>query len=84
VILLFWIYKHQLRITKDRRQKHTFNQFPKYHMEFLLQNLIPNVRREDVKSAIRNESLHEINNDYRVTVLNFSTSKILIFLLTVF
>jgi hypothetical protein len=54
----------------------TFNKFPKYHMKTLLGDLIAKVGREDIfKPTIGNESLHEINNDNGVRVVNFATSK---------
>jgi exonuclease III len=56
-----------------------FDKFPKYHMKILLGDFNAKVCREDIlKPTIGNESLHEINNDNRVTVLKFSTSKNLI------
>jgi hypothetical protein len=51
------------------------NQFPKYHMRILL-DFNTKVRREDIfKPVIVNESLHEINNDNGVMVVNFAISK---------
>jgi hypothetical protein len=55
--------------------EHVFDKFPKYHMKIML-DFIGKVGREDIfKLKIGNESLHEINNDNVVTVVNFATSK---------
>jgi hypothetical protein len=55
-----------------------FYQFAMYHMKILLGDFNAKEGREDIfKSTIGNESLHEISNDNRVTVLNFVTSKTL-------
>jgi hypothetical protein len=51
-------------------------QFPMYRMKFLLGDLNAKVGREDIfKRIIGNDSLHEINNDNGVRVVNFETSK---------
>jgi hypothetical protein len=53
-----------------------FNKFPKYLMKILL-DFDAKVGREDIfKPTIRNESLHNINNDTRARVVNFTTSKL--------
>jgi hypothetical protein len=45
-------------------------------MTILLQDLDTNVgKRNILKPTIRNESLHEINNDNGVRIVNFATSK---------
>jgi hypothetical protein len=50
------------------------DQFLKYHMKILLGDFSAEVGKEDIlKQTIVNESLHEINNDNGVRVLNFST-----------
>jgi hypothetical protein len=46
--------------------------FPKYHMKILLRDLNAKVGREPI---IGNESLHEINNDNGVKLVNFATSR---------
>jgi hypothetical protein len=46
--------------------------FPKYHMKILLADFNAKVGREDIfKPIIGNESLHEINNDNGVRLVNF-------------
>jgi hypothetical protein len=53
-----------------------FDKFPKYHMKILLGDLNSKIGREDIfKTTIENESLHEINNDNGVRLINFTTSK---------
>jgi hypothetical protein len=45
-------------------------------MKILLRDFNAKVGREDIfKPTIGNESLHEINNDNGVRVVNFATSK---------
>jgi hypothetical protein len=57
--------------------EHILNKFPKYHEILLYLNA--KVGREDIfKPTIENESLHEINNDNGVGIVNFATSKNLI------
>jgi hypothetical protein len=52
-----------------------FDKFPKYHMKILLGDF-SQVGREDIfKPTIGNESLHKINNDHGVRLVNFATSK---------
>jgi hypothetical protein len=47
--------------------------------ESFVRNFVANVGREDIfKLLTRNESLHNINNDNGVRVVNFATSKDLI------
>jgi hypothetical protein len=56
-----------------------FDHFTRYHMKILLGDFNVKVGREDnFKPVIGNESLHEINNDNRVRVVSFATSKRLI------
>jgi hypothetical protein len=48
-------------------------------MKILLGDFNAKVGREEIfKSVIRNESMHEINNDNGVRVVNFATSRNLI------
>jgi hypothetical protein len=62
-----------------------FDQFHRYHMKILLRDFNAKVGREDIfRPVIDNESLHEANNDNGVRVLNFETSKNLIFQSTKF
>jgi hypothetical protein len=62
-----------------------FDTFRKYHMKILLGDFGAKVGREDIfKPTIVNESLHEINNDNGVRVVNFATSKNLIAKSTMF
>jgi hypothetical protein len=59
--------------------EHAFDKFPKYHMKILLADFNANVGWEDIfKPTLWNESLHEINNDNGVRVVNSATSKNLI------
>jgi endonuclease/exonuclease/phosphatase family metal-dependent hydrolase len=53
-----------------------FDKFPKYRMKILLGDFNAKVGREDIfKPTIGNGSLHEINIDNGVRVVNFATSK---------
>jgi exonuclease III len=62
-----------------------FDQLPKYHMKILLGDFNAQVEREDIfKSALKNESLHEINIVNGMRVINFATSEILIVKITMF
>jgi hypothetical protein len=62
-----------------------FDKFPKYHMKILMGDLNAKVGREDIfKPTIGKESLHEINNDNGVRVVNIATSKTLIVKSTMF
>jgi hypothetical protein len=62
-----------------------FSKFPIYHMNILLGDFSSKVGREDIfKPTVWNESLHLINNDNGVRVVNFATSGILIVRSTVF
>jgi exonuclease III len=56
-----------------------FDQFPGCHTKILLADFNAKVGREDIfKPIIGNKSLHEANNNNRVKVVNFVTSKNLI------
>jgi hypothetical protein len=56
--------------------EHVTDKFPKYHMKILLGDFNGKVGTEDIfKQTIGNESLHEINNDDGVRVVNFSSYK---------
>jgi hypothetical protein len=62
-----------------------FDKFRKCHMKTLLGDINAKVGREDIfKLTNGNESLHEINNDNGVRVVNFATSKNLIVKSTMF
>jgi hypothetical protein len=62
-----------------------FDQFPRYHMKVLLGDFNAKVGREDIfKPIIGNESLYEASNDNGARVVNFATSKNLIFKSTTF
>jgi len=55
------------------------DQFPKYHMEFLLGDFNAKVGRENIfKPTIGIESLHQDSNDNGVRIVNFATSKNLV------
>jgi exonuclease III len=64
---------------KDRfyeELEHVFHKFPKYDMKILLGDFNAKVGREDIfKSAIGNESLHKINNNNGVRVVNLLLKK---------
>jgi hypothetical protein len=63
---------------KDRfygESERIIDKFLKYHLKMLI-DLIAKVGREDIfKLTIRNDSLHKINNDNGVRVVNFATSQ---------
>jgi hypothetical protein len=62
-----------------------FDQFPRYDIKILLGDCRANVGRVDIfKPTVGKESLHEISNDNRVRVVNFDTSKNLVFKSTMF
>jgi exonuclease III len=62
-----------------------FNHFLKYHMKILLGDLNTKVGKKDTsKPTIGNESLHQVSNDNCVRIVNFATSKNLIFNITMF
>jgi hypothetical protein len=55
------------------------DEFPKYYTKILLGYSNANIRRKYIfKATIWNESLHEINNDSGVRVVNFGTLQNLI------
>jgi hypothetical protein len=52
-----------------------FDQFLRHHVNILLGDFNTKERKEDIfKPATGNESLHKINNDNGVRVVNFATS----------
>jgi exonuclease III len=56
--------------------KQVFDKFPKHHIKIVLGDFNAKVGREDIfKPTTENASLHEINNDNGVRVVNFATSK---------
>jgi hypothetical protein len=64
------------RLYKELEQ--VFDQFSRYNFKIML-DFNARVWREDIfKTAIGNESLHEVSNNYGVRVVNFATSKNLI------
>jgi hypothetical protein len=51
-----------------------FDQFPKRHMNILLEDFNAKVVRENIfKPTTGNESLHKTSNDNGVRVINFAT-----------
>jgi hypothetical protein len=57
-----------------------FDQFPRYDMKILLDDFNAKIGRENIfKPTIGDESVHEISNDNGVRVVNFATSKNLVF-----
>jgi exonuclease III len=64
---------------------HVFDQFSGYDVKILLSDFNVKVGRENIfRLAIQKESLHEINNDTGVRVVNFATSKNLVLKCTMF
>jgi hypothetical protein len=61
-----------------------FDKFPKYHMNILLDFNVKVGKEGIFELTFGNESLHEINNDNGVRVVNFATSKNLIVKSTLF
>jgi hypothetical protein len=62
-----------------------FDHFSKYHTKILLGDFNAKLGKEDTfKPTIGNESLHEDSNDNGVRVVNFATSKNLVFKSTMF
>jgi hypothetical protein len=61
-----------------------YDQFPKYHMNILLDDFSAKVGKIIFKPTNGNESLQKTANDKGVRVLNFSTSINLIFKRTMF
>jgi hypothetical protein len=62
-----------------------FDQFPRYNMKIILGDFNAKVGKESIfKPTIRNESLHEISNDYGVRIVNFAISKNLVVKSTMF
>jgi hypothetical protein len=61
------------------------DQFPNYNMKILLGDFNAKAGREYIfKPTIRNENLHEVNNNNGFTVVKFATSNNLILKRTVF
>jgi hypothetical protein len=58
--------------------------FPRYDMKILLGDFNTNVGREDILKPTIGNGSYEINNDNKVTVVNFATSKILTIKKTLF
>jgi hypothetical protein len=57
-----------------------FDKFPKYHMKTLLGYFSAKAGKEGIfKPTTGNESLHEISNDNGVRLVNFATSKSMMF-----
>jgi hypothetical protein len=53
-----------------------YDKFPNHHMKILVSDFNAKVGREDIfKMTIGNKSLHEINSDNGIRVVNFATSK---------
>jgi len=62
-----------------------FDHFPKYHMKVLLGDFNAKVGRASIfKPTIENESLHLDRNDNGLRMVNFATSKNLVFKSTMF
>jgi hypothetical protein len=58
---------------------HLCDKFPKYHTKILLDISAKGGKEDIFKPAVENRSFYKINNDNGVRVVNFATSKILIF-----
>jgi hypothetical protein len=64
---------------------YVLDQFARYDIKILLGDFNAKVGRENIfKTTIGNESLHEICDDNEVRVVNFATSKNLVFKSTMF
>jgi hypothetical protein len=78
----------KIDVMKDRfceELEHVFDKFRKCHMKILLGDFNAKVDRENIfKPTIGSESLHEINNDNGVRVVNFATSKDLFLFLHIY
>jgi len=62
-----------------------FNHLLKCHIKIILEDFNAKLRRQTIfKPTIRNESLHEDSNVNGVVIVNFDTTKILIFKSTMF
>jgi hypothetical protein len=61
---------------KDSFCKELERVFDKYHVKILLGDFDAKIGKDDIfKSTFGNESLHQINNDNAVKLVNFATSK---------
>ena len=57
-----------------------FNHFPKYHMKILFGDFNAEVGRKNiVKLTFWNKNLHQDSNDNGIRIINFATSKNLVF-----
>ena len=62
-----------------------FDHFPKYHMKILLGDFNAKLVKEDIfKLKIVNESLHQDRNDNGIRRVNFTTSRNLVVMSTMF
>ena len=62
-----------------------FNHFPKYHMKILFGDFNAEVGRKNiVKLTFWNKNLHQDSNDNGIRIINFATSKNLVFKCTMF
>jgi hypothetical protein len=62
---------------EELEYSYVFHNFPKYHMKLMLGEFSIKVGKEDIfKQAIRNESIHEISNNYGVRVVTLPHPKI--------
>ena len=61
-----------------------FNHFPKYHIKTLLNFNVKLGRENNFKLANGNESLYQNSNDNCVRIVNFTTSKYLVLMSTIF
>ena len=73
------------KIVLMRNYSRFFYHFPKHHMKILLGDFNAKVGRERIfKLTIGQESLHQDSNDNGVRLVNFATSKNLVFKSTMF
>jgi endonuclease/exonuclease/phosphatase family metal-dependent hydrolase len=74
-----------IKVSFYEELEQVFDQLPRYHMNIFMGDFNANVGREDIfEPIIGNASLHEASNDNGVRVVNFATSKNLVFKSTTF
>lgn len=91
VAFFFWMCMPQLRIgwwhkgQMYEELEQVFDQLRRYHTKILLGDFTVKVEREDIfELIIGKESLHEVSDDNRIIVVNFTNSKNLTFRSTTF
>jgi len=73
------------KVSFHEELEQAFYNFPKYHMTILLEDFDVKYGRENIfKPTIGNKSIHQDSNDNGVRIVNFATSKYLVFKSTMF